>query len=153
DALRLSDHELDLAFATAIREAATPDVKKGAANSQVQQLEARVAQLKAKLAGREDRVAQLTKQAATDPEAADQLELIKAQLELDQDDLDDAQQDLARAGGDAHDRLTRAQQRHEALEQVAPVFGKIASTSQPGTLKDQAGEWSSLNEKRTAVVD
>src|SRR5437899_1271858 len=42
------------------------------------------------------------------------LELARAQVELDQDELDDAGQDLIRAGGDPQAQIRRLVQEHEA---------------------------------------
>jgi small-conductance mechanosensitive channel len=150
EALRLADHELDLAFSTALRAAAVPDTK--AATGPLQQLAARIAQLKAKVAAGQDRVAQLTAQAATKSTAADQLEFAKAQLELDQDDLDDAQQDLARQGGDRHASLEAALQQHQAAQQAAAPLSKPSPPPPASILKDQAQQWFSLNGKRAALV-
>src|SRR5207248_1189465 len=77
EALRLSDHELDQAFATALREAAT---SAASLSGPLKQQAARVGQLKTRVARDQERVAQLTK---TEPEG-DALDLAKAQLALDQ---------------------------------------------------------------------
>src|ERR1019366_5595975 len=81
-AARLADHELDQAFATAVREAAD---FKPATSGPVQQLNVRVAQAKARLAADQARIAKLAKDAETSDRAAGQLELAKAQLALDED--------------------------------------------------------------------
>jgi small-conductance mechanosensitive channel len=151
EALRLADHELDQAFATALREAEAPD-QKGAATGPQQQLAGRIAQLETKIATGQEQVAQLTKQAAANSAAADQLESAKAQLELDQDDLADAQQDLDRQGGDRHARLERALQEHEAAQQGAAPLAKPGPLPAAGTLKEQAQQWFSLNGKRAALL-
>ena len=152
EALRLSDHELDQAFATALREAGAPDAKDTAITGPQQQLATRIAQLTTAVAAGQDQVAQLTKQAAANPAAADRLEFAKAQLELDRDDLGDAQQDLDRQGGDRHARLDRALQEHEAAQQGAAPLPKLGPLSPPGTLRDQAQQWFSLNGKHAAVI-
>ena len=142
EALRLSDHELDQGFATALRQAeAVPPPAAGP----LQQLSARVAQMKGRLAADQERVTLLTKQAATDDSLSDQLAVAKAQQELDQDDLEDAQQDLSRQGGDRHATLERALQEHEAADhQPAPVF-KTGGPEPAGTLVQQAQLWLDLN--------
>ncbi|MBZ5579979.1 MAG: mechanosensitive ion channel family protein [Acidobacteriia bacterium] len=142
EALRLSDHELDQAFATALRQAeAVPPPAAGP----LQQPNARVTQMKGRLAADQARVTQLTKQAATDDSAVDQLAVAKAQQELDQDDLDDAQQDLMRQGGDRHATLERALQEHEAADhRPAPVF-RTGGPEPAGTLVQQAQLWLDLN--------
>jgi small-conductance mechanosensitive channel len=148
EALRLSDHELDQAFATALREAEALDNSPNAARGAVQQLSNRVAQLKAKMSADGDRVAQLTKQGDTD-----QSELAKAQLALDQDDLEDAQQDLERSGGDRHARLERALAEHEAAQQGTPAVPKINPPPPVDTLWQQAGYWLALGSKDSSLGD
>lgn len=113
EALRLADHELDQAFATALREASASAPP---ASGPLKQISDCIAQIKARIAAGQSRAAQLTKEAATRESAADQLELLKAQLALDQDEVEDAQQDLARQGGDIHSRLERALQEHDAAQ-------------------------------------
>jgi len=153
EALRLSDHELDQAFATALREAETSDAQSAAtASGAVQQLAARVARGKAKVAADQDQVAQLTKLAATKAAAADRLELVKAQLALDQDDLDDATQDLARQGGDRHARLERALQEHEAAQQGTAPLPKPSALPPVATMKEQAGSCLSLGSKKRELL-
>jgi small-conductance mechanosensitive channel len=147
EALRLADHEIDQAFSTALREAEAPDAKSAATSGPLQQLAARAAQLKSKVAADQDKVAQLTKQGA-----GDQLEFAQAQIELDKDDLEDAQQDLARQGGDRHDRLVRAQQQHEAAQQGEGPLPKLSPLASAGTLQDQVQQWFSLGARRAALL-
>lgn len=147
EALRQADHELDQAYATALREAAEPAPKNGPpASVPVQQATARIAQLKTRVAAGQARIAQLSKQAA-DEQAADQLELVKAQLELDQNDLEDAQEDLIRLGGDRHSRLERALQEHESAQHDAAAPSKARGVPATATLWDQARVWFSLGSR------
>ena len=138
EALRLADHELDQAFASALRQAAE---YKPPASGPLGQLTARVNQLKAIVAEGKERVAQLTKQVASAD--ADQLELANAQLALAQDDLEDAQQDLSRQGGDPRAALQRALQEHDAIQhQSSPTMkGGPPSTD---TLSEQLRAWLDL---------
>src|SRR5258708_33221221 len=84
EAQRLADHELDQAFATALRQAAA---FRPPAN--LRELIARINQLEARIARDRDKIAQLTKSKAAD--ADDELDLANAEMALDQDDLEDAQ--------------------------------------------------------------
>jgi small-conductance mechanosensitive channel len=138
EALHLADHELDQAFATALREATT---YRAPTTGPLRDLIAHVNQLKTQIATDQDRVAQLTKQGAP---SADQLELAKARLALDQDELDDAQQDLARQGGDPHSALVRALQAHEATQHQTAQAARGASASPTATLLQQARTWLAL---------
>jgi len=142
EALRLADHELDQAYATALRQAAAIPLP---TSGPLRELDQRITQLKAQLASDKDRIAQLTKQAANSDTAADQLALAQAQVELDQDDLEDAQQDLGRAGGDRHAILEQALQEHEATHQAPPQFKTAAQTA--GTLVQQVPLWLELNNR------
>ena len=139
EAARLADHELDQAFATALREAATEAASLGPA---LQKQAARVAQMKAKVAREQDRVNQLTK----DQPDSSALDLAKAQLALDQDELDDAQGDLARQGGDPHASIERALQEHEAAQKVA-VEPARATAASPSTIAGYVRLWLALGER------
>jgi small-conductance mechanosensitive channel len=145
DALRLSDHELDQAFASALREAAASSVPVG---GPYKQLRDRTARWKAQIAADQERIAKLSKQAASDSDATDQLELAKAQLELDKNELEDAQQDLARQGGDQHDRLQRLLQEHEDAEHQAAQSPRAPSLRRTSTLGEQMGAWFSLRDRQ-----
>jgi len=149
EALRLTDHELDQAFATALREATTPTVS---ASGPLAQLNARIAQIRARMAAGQKRIAQLTKDAAASDTAADQLELARAQAALDQDELDDARQDLARQGGDEHARLERALQEHEAAQHQAAQPIRFPGPAATGTLSQQARVWLELGGLRGQLL-
>jgi small-conductance mechanosensitive channel len=98
--------------------------------------------LKAQVAWDHRRVAQLGKQG--DPKDADFLNLANAQLALDQDELDEAQQDLARQGGDPHSALEQARQGHEAIQHQTEQALKGAQASPTQTLLDQLKAWLGL---------
>jgi small-conductance mechanosensitive channel len=146
-AARLAGQEVDQDFATAIREAATIPP---AANAPLHALAAHIDELKTRVAARQQRIAQLTKEASGNAAAADHLELANAQLALDQDELDDAQQDLAREGGDDRANLERAQQQHQAVRQGALPLGKL-SAADPANLREQIAEWFSLGTQQEQV--
>jgi small-conductance mechanosensitive channel len=149
EALRLSDHELDQAFATALREAAIPSPP---ASGPLKQLADQIALLKAQVAAEQTHVAQLTKQAATNDAAGGQLELAKAQVALDQDELNDAQQDLARQGGDPHAKLERALQEHEAAQHEAAQPPALAAAGRTSTLSEQIRLWFSLRGRESQLA-
>ena len=116
EALRLGDQEMDLAFATAVREAAehppalTPEAKQIAAK--LQKAEEAVDADKAQVARL---TAALGKATGSRKDALDdELNLANAQLELDQDEVDDAKQDLIRAGGDPQGKIQKMVEEHEA---------------------------------------
>jgi hypothetical protein len=146
EAWRLADHELDLAFAAALREAeAEAQAEAGAAlpaNSPLRRLHDRIATLIERVDADKKRVK------ALDKDAGDVLDLAQAQLALDQDELDDAQQDLAREGGDKRAKLQRLLQEHEASEKIADQTVKFSTPSATGTLIEQLRNWFSLNQYR-----
>ena len=139
EALRLSDHEVDLAFATALRQAAA---YRPPATGPLHDLSERVDRMKFQIAVEQSRIAQLATQTSSD--AISQLDLAKAQFALDQDDLEDAQQDLARQGGDPHAALERAiKDRDAAGHQTAQAL-KGSSPGPTATLLEQTRAWFAL---------
>jgi small-conductance mechanosensitive channel len=115
EALRLADHEVDLAFAQALRDAANAAPPETAAAGRLEQ---RVKSAQARVDADQAAIARLTrlsKQARAAAQARDQsqIELAKAQLSLDQDELADAHRDLMRSGGDEEAQLQQLLNEHE----------------------------------------
>ena len=147
-AARLADHELDQAFESAVREAAA---RKPQATPALQQLNARLTEARKRIDADQARIAKLQKIASADDQAAAQLEVAKAQLALDQDELEDAQLDLARQGGDDRARLEQAAREH-ADAQAQPVPVKATPAGSTATLAAQFATWLELRD-RTDRVD
>ena len=142
EALELADHELDQAFATALRQAAAvPPPATGA----LLDLNNRIARLKARMAAYQKRITQLTPQAAADERVAEELAVLKAQQNLDEDEREDAQQDLERQGGDRHATLERALEQHEAVQKQPPPPLKSVGPVVKATLLEQVRLWLNLN--------
>jgi len=135
EALHLADHELDQAFATGLRAA---EAYRAPAIGPLRDLIGRINQLKTQVAADQRRIEQLSKPGASN--AADQLDIVKARLALDQDELTDAQQDLARQGGDPHSALVRSLQEHEAKQHQAQA-SKTANVGETATLIGQVRAW------------
>jgi hypothetical protein len=135
EAYLLADHELDLAFAAALRQAeATPVPATGFLRNTYDQ----IASLKTRVADDKNRVTSLGK----DDSGA--LELAKAQLDLDQDELDEATQAFKHAGGDQRSKVERLLEEHEASSKDGSdrmVFPKLPAT---GTLSEQFAAWLSI---------
>jgi small-conductance mechanosensitive channel len=151
EALRLGDQEMDMAFATAVREAAEhpPALTPEAKEIQVKQQQAENA-----LGADQAQVAQLTaaqaKATGSKKDALDdELELGKAQVELDQDEVDDAKLDLMRAGGDPQGRVQAMVQEHEAASQASDNT-KVAVTEPPAGLGliNRFEQWLALHQKQ-----
>jgi small-conductance mechanosensitive channel len=149
EAQRLADHEVDQAFAQSLRQAsAEPRELKGEALA----LQKRVAELQVTVKEDQARVSALTAKAgpngSADMQAADDLELAKAQLNLDQSELSDSLEDLARDSGDQRGKIQQELTAREAEmkkydAQVASGDGETAvvSSGEYTTLASQIAAW------------
>src|SRR5215469_3525675 len=159
EALRLGDHEVDLAFADAVRDAAEHPVKPTA---ETRQLMTRLSESEARVKAGNDRLERLKQQLAGAPERdlanlEQQSDLAQAQLELDQDALEDAREDLARAGGDPQSKIQRLLEEHEATQhQSGPGNAQATSSSMPNyqaeNLLAQFSAWTSLRVKQQQLA-
>jgi len=116
DALRLGDQEMDLAFAQAVRVAAS---QPRATTPEAKELDGRLERAQRALAADDlqvkDLTAALAKATPSNTQSlTDRLNLAQAQSALDQDEVDDATQDLRRAGGDPQGRMQAMIQEHDA---------------------------------------
>jgi small-conductance mechanosensitive channel len=149
EAERLADHEVDQAFAQSLRQAsAEPRELKGEALA----LQKRVADLQVTVKEDQALVAALTAKAgpngSADAQAADDLEVAKAQLNLDQSELSDSLEDLARESGDQRGKIQQELTAREAEmkkydQQVASGDGETAvvSSGEYSTLASQIAAW------------
>jgi len=146
---RYADHEVDQAFASALREA---NMRQGSLTGEALALSQRVEQLQQTLNDDKTLVQSLTDQSASSKgaaaeSAADDLEVAKAQLALDSDLLADAQRDLARAGGDEPGRVQAELAAHEAemkdYDAKAAQNGEVAvvAVKRHGTLAGRVNAW------------
>ncbi len=164
-AVRLGNHSVDLAFTDALRRVTenpptiTPEIKsladlKGKAEATVGDDQQLIKQLSKKLA--------LAPQAQKDS-LEDQLDVAKAQLELDQDELDEAAVNLERAGGDPQARIRRLKTAHEAADkdpqtsaQPVETSSRFSSSSLLGrfyTWSGQRNKLSLLEQARQEALD
>jgi len=159
EAEKVGDHELDLAFFDALR---TAEENPPALTPEARELADR--KNKAALALKEDQeaVALLTRKMAAAPEAQkdklqDQIDVAKAQMDLDQDELDDATGDLAQAGGDPQAKIKRLQQEHEASDHNDAPVGSAANPHeadyQTHTLLAVFRAWQALREKQAKLEE
>ena len=151
EALRLGDREMDLAFAAAVWEAqAHPAVL----SAEAKQSQARLQNAEKALDDDKARVAQLTAAlakatGAKEDSLEDQLEQAKVQVDLDQDEVDNAKQELIRAGGDAQGRIEQLMKEHEAASRIAD--SATVNTVTPPDLHGLVHhylQWSELHEKQ-----
>ena len=113
EAEHLADHEVDQAFAAALRQANT---HQRTLTGDALVLSQKVLQLQQFVKDDQAQVQRLTDTGASPAQApaSDDLEVAKQQLGLDQDELSDAQQDLARASGDERARIQQELSAHES---------------------------------------
>ena len=151
EALRLADKEMDLAFAAAVRDAEEhPPVL----SAEAKEIQARLQKAQRALEADEALVKELTaeEEKATGQRKDaldDQLDVAKAQLELDQDEVDDAKQDLIRAGGDPQGRIQTLVEEHEAASHVADSLKvTVTAPADERGLIHRFQQWSSLHQKQ-----
>jgi small-conductance mechanosensitive channel len=151
EALRLGDQEMDLAFAAAVREATEhPPVL----SAEAKEIQARLQKAEKALDADKVQVEQLTKadekaSGAKKDALDDQLDQAKAQLELDQDEVDDAKQDLIRAGGDPQGRIQAMVEEHEAASHTADTLKVTVSTpAEERGLIHRLQQWTALHDKQ-----
>jgi chromosome segregation ATPase len=157
-ALRISDHAVDLAFSIAFRDTAAqpadPKSREALGRLSKSQELVKVDQVK---------IDDLKKTLATagvvqQDGLQQQLNLVQAQLELDQDEMEDAQEDLRRAGNNSG-RLQRLFERHQADEQHQndlaaqqnALFNKPDADYDDGTFLKQFSTWRSLSDKQNQL--
>lgn len=156
-ALRVADHELDLAFKAALRDA---DAHPAALNSATTAIQARITKSQGLLSADQQRVDALTSGVAQAKSAQkdalqDELALAQSQLELDKDELDEANQDLVDAGGNPRQQIEALVQEHEAQTKTltnAPVSKSTGTADQQGSL-GKFREWRQLRQKWQEVAD
>ena len=138
EAWRLADHELDLAFQAALRQAEAEAAAELATNVRLRQLSDNIARLEDRTNADKKRVDDLGKESNNTLDA-------QAQLDLDQTELDDAKEDLDREGGEKRSRLQSLLEQHEASDKEADQNMKFGTPQVTGTLLEQLTEWFSLD--------
>lgn len=158
-AQRAADDEIDLAFASAMRDV---KVHPPAESSAARQLRERIRSLEDQVKDDQQTVKDLTAAtAAAKGDRADELQnelqLQQAELSLHQGQVDDTKLDLMRAGGDLQSRIQRAFNQHEASAQQTDANpaqawqSKSESYQVPGTLVGQIRAWKQLRTKKQQV--
>jgi small-conductance mechanosensitive channel len=158
EAERLADHEVDQAFASALRQASV-QARHRSLTGEALALAQKVEQLEQLVKQDQALVKSLTpasaspvsspKEAAQPTDGDDDLDVAKAQLGLDSDQLDDVQQDLNRASGDNRAQIQSELAAHEALmlkfNAEAHGEGQVAvlSIRRHGTLATRLKAWKS----------
>ena len=150
-ALQLGDQEMDLAFALAVLDATQHPP---ALTAKAKEIQPRLQKAKDALAADQARVAQLTAAEAKGSGAQkdkldDQLKLAQAQLELDQDEVDDGKEELIRAGGSLQDRIQAMSQEHDAVSKASDATKvDVSAPVEPHGLIQRFQQWSELHRKQ-----
>src|SRR6266849_4387417 len=162
EAVRIADHEVDLAFADELRQAAEQRSDQDPKN---RDLYLKLQQAQAALADVQSRVEQLKAQMSSAKPAEkealqQQKDLLDAEQALDEDEVEDAQQELIRAGGDQETAVQRQRDQHEAGEHALeqhqsqnPTGASAAAAVDLGasTLVGQVRAWMWLRDKRAHI--
>jgi small-conductance mechanosensitive channel len=151
EALRLADHQMDLAYAAAEREA---EDHPPAMSPQAKEIQTRLKSAEDALDVDNALVARLT---AEDTKATgakkdaldDQLILATAHQEEHQDEVDDAKADLERAGGDPKSRIEAMMQEHKASSEATDALkvNVTASIDQAGLIH-RFQQWMEMHQKQ-----
>src|SRR6204780_1736577 len=120
---KVGAHEVDLSFLDALR---TAEENPPPLSPEARQLADRKNKAEAALKEDQESITLLTRKLATAPDSQkdnlqDQIDVAKAQMDLDQNELDDASEDLEQAGGDPQSKIKRLQAGPETSEHSAEV--------------------------------
>ena len=154
-ALEAADKDMDEAYKTAKREL---EGRPAPLSAEAKQIQARLKQAEDVLAADDALVERLTAEerkatGARKDDLHDQLVVAEANRQSHQDDVDDAKEDLARAGGDSSSRIEALTQEHEATSKsIDSLKDSLKATAAapvgPSGLVHRFSEWSALHEKQ-----
>jgi small-conductance mechanosensitive channel len=152
---KVGDHEVDLSFLDALR---TAEENPPPLSPEARQLADRKNKAEEALKEDQESVTLLARKLAAAPDSQkdnlqDQLDVAKAQMDLDQNELDDASEALEQAGGDPQSKIKRLQAQHESAEHGAEVgLGSAVDPHeqdyQTHTLLSVYRAWRALREKK-----
>jgi small-conductance mechanosensitive channel len=159
-ALRLGDNEVDLTFEDALRSATDHPVPP---TEETKTLYAHVSQAEADVEADQKGINQLKKHlagasGARQDDLQQTLDVSQAQLELDQDELADAKEDLARSGADPLSRIQRQLKRHDDSEHAkdadsaSPLTIAAAANYQAGNLLAAFTAWQTLRGREMQLL-
>jgi small-conductance mechanosensitive channel len=151
ESIRLTDHEVDIAFTSALRDAT---LHPPALSADAKEIQARMLKAEHSLTATQTQITQLNAaiaKATGDQKDSleDQLDIANAQEELDQDEVDDSKQDLIRAGGDPQDRIQAMVKEHEVSTKATETALATATTpTEERGLVHRAMQWWGLHKKQ-----
>jgi len=160
EAERLADHEVDQAFSQSLRQASLDEPNLSGKALALQQ---RVIELQRTIKNDQALIASLNVGAGTKPASAvsngSDLEIAKAQLGLDQNELTDSIEDLARESGDQRLKLQQElAARQAAMKQYRDRASMddgqtaVASAEQYKTFAQQLSTWRSLRSRKQLIA-
>ena len=159
EAERLADHEVDQAFSQSLRQVS---LNKPKLSSKALVLQQRITELEKMIKSDQARIALLSGASATTPGATSNvsdLEVAKAQLGLDQNELSDLREDLARETGDQRIRLQQELvARQAAMKQYNDNASRsngqnaVASAESYKTLAQQLATWRFLRNRKELIA-
>ena len=160
EAERVADHEVDQAFSQSLRQAS---LEKPNLSGKALALQQRVTELQETVKNDQARIASLS--AGTSARTAvagsngSDLEIAKAQFGLDQNELADSIDDLARESGDQRVKLQQElAARQAAVKQYRDTASRddgqtaVASAEQYRTLAQQLSTWRSLRDRKQLIA-
>src|SRR6202158_310260 len=160
EAERLADHEVDQAFSQSLRQAS---IAKPNLSGKALALQQRVTELQQTIKNDQARIVSLSAMASTNSADAiangSDLEIAKAQLGLDQNELTDSIEDLARESGDQRVKLQQElAARQAAMKEYRDITSKddgqtaVVSAEQYKTLAQQLATWRSLRNRKQLIA-
>jgi len=158
EAERLADHEVDQAFSQSLRQAS---LERPNLSGKALALQQRVTELQETIKNDQARIASLSAGSGTRGGASNgsDLEIAKAQLGLDQNELTDSIEDLARENGDERGKLQQELAARQAAmkkyrDSASEDNGQTAvvSAEQYKTLAQQLSTWRSLRDRKLLIA-
>ncbi len=157
-AVQAANHELDLAFMGALDDirahppVLSPDALK---------LQARIADAQRSLEADTEILGNLAQRMgkateAEKPDLQDQLDLVGSRIEIEKDEIEEANDDLMAAGGNVHQRIQNAQEEHLSAERDTAPAATVPRTSALSSLHGmvaQVRQWLGLRGKRRALEE
>jgi small-conductance mechanosensitive channel len=161
EAERLADHEVDQAFSQSLRQASAETRElKGEALA----LQQRVTELERTVKEDQARIAALTAKGGVVADgdtgsAGDDLNVAKAQLGLDQSELSDSLEDLARESGDQRVKIQQelssreaAMKKYDAQAAGGEAQTAVTAAEQYNTLAGQLSEWWAQRSRKQLIA-
>jgi len=158
-AVKVGDREVDLAFFDALRTAEENPPK---LTPEAKAIADRKAKAALTLKEDQDNIAALTRKLAAAPgkqrdNIQDQIDVARAQADLDQDELDDAAEELERAGGDPQSKINRLKAEHDAADknaaQISSAVNAYEFDYQAHTVLKVFRAWKALREKNVQLEE